>query len=287
MSSQHRIVYFGTSTFAARILEILIERGQAPLLVVTQPDQPQGRGLVMQPTPVKLLAEKHSIDVVTPETLKAHDIPPELSNSEWDLGIVAAYGMFIPDSLLALPRRGMLNVHPSLLPALRGPSPIVSAILRDEKESIGTTIILLDSEMDHGPIVAQARVTLDEWPIGAKTLEALLAEQSGELLADAIEPWLTGDIEAEPQDHTAATFTKKISKEDGRLDLSGSAYENYLKICALEGWPGTHFFVQKNGKNIRVKIAGAIYEGGRLAITRVIPEGKKEMTYSEFTRGYQ
>lgn len=286
MSNAHRIVYFGTSAFAARILEILIERGHSPLLVVTQPDQPQGRGLVVQPTPVKVLAEKHGIDVVTPDTLKPHDVPPELMNSEWDLGIVAAYGLFIPDSLLALPKRGMLNVHPSLLPALRGPSPIVSAILRDEKDSVGTTIILLDSEMDHGPIVAQARVTLDEWPIGAKTLESLLAEQSGELLADAVDPWISGEIEAEAQDHAAATITKKISKDDGRIELSGNAYENYLKICALEGWPGTYFFIKREDKEVRVKISEATYEGGRLEITKVIPEGKKEMAYSDFTRGY-
>ncbi len=283
--SKPRIVYFGTSAFAARILDILIERGHAPLLVVTQPDQPQGRGLLVQPTPVRVMAQKHGIDVVTPPTLKPNDVPAELINSEWDVGIVAAYGLFIPDDLLSLPRRGMLNVHPSLLPRLRGPSPIVSAILRDEKDSVGTTIIQLDSEMDHGPIVAQARVTLDEWPIPAKTLESLLAEQSGELLSDALAPWIHSEIEAEEQEHDAATVTKKIHKEDGQINLSGNAYENYLKICALEGWPGTYFFIQKDGKELRVKITEAVYEGGRLEILKVIPEGKKEMAYSDFMRG--
>lgn len=280
-----RIAYFGTSPFAATILKTLCENNLAPALVITQPDAPKGRGLVLAESAVKSIAKTLEIDTVTPESLKSDHVPEELSNSEWDLFIVAAYGIFIPNKLLELPKHGCLNVHPSLLPKLRGASPIVSAILNDEQHSVGTSIILLDEEMDHGPIVAQARITLDEWPLGKDTLEPLLAEQSGMLLAETIRPWTSGEITAEPQDHNEATFTRKITKDDGLLDLSGDAYKNYLKYCALEGWPGTYFFVERSGKQIRVKIAEAEFVGGHFTPLRVIPEGKPEMAYSDFQRG--
>lgn len=280
-----RIAYFGTSPFAATILEMLCENNLAPILVVTQPDAPKGRGLTLAESAVKEKATELGLDVVTPESLKIEHVPDEITNSEWDLFIVAAYGIFIPKRILALPKHGCLNVHPSLLPKLRGASPIVSAILNDEQHSVGTSIILLDEEMDHGPIVAQARITPDEWPIGKNTLEPLLAEQSGILLAESIRPWVSGEIEAEPQNHDEATFTRKITKEDGLIDLSGDAYQNYLKYCALEGWPGTYFFIEKNGKSLRVKIIEAEFVGGHFTPLRVTPEGKSEMPYEDFMRG--
>lgn len=280
-----RIAFFGSSEFARVILDELISRDISPILIISQPDEPQGRGLKVVPTPVKKRAQELNLDAVTPKSLKPEDVPAELLNSEWDLFIVAAYGLLIPKKILDLPLHGTLNVHPSLLPKLRGASPIQTAILNDERESVGTTIILLDEEMDHGSIVAQARISLEDWPIGKKTLEALLAEQSGVLLAETIQPWVKGDITPEPQNHADATFTKKIKREDGFISLKDDPYRNFLKICALEGWPGTFFFVDRGEKKIRVKIAGAEYMDNKLHIKRVVPEGKSEMAYEDFLRG--
>lgn len=278
-----RIAFFGTSEFVTVILEKLKAADLEPALVISQPATEQGRGLKKTSSPVAVWAEAHEIDVITPETLR--EIPEELLNSEWDLFIVVSYGLIIPKHILDIPKHGTLNIHPSLLPKLRGPSPYRSAILRDEKDAVGITIILLDEEMDHGPIVAQAKIELLDWPISALTLEALLAEQGGELLAETIRPWLEGAITPESQNHEEATFTKKFKKEDGLIELSGDPYQNYLKICALEGWPGTYFFTKRGDKEIRVKITDAEFIDGALTIREVIPEGKKEMLYEDFKRG--
>jgi methionyl-tRNA formyltransferase len=280
-----RIAFFGTPSFVKGMLDTLTERGFPPTLIITQPDAPQGRGLVVTPSPVKEWALAHEIDVATPENLKPENIPDELLNSEWDLFIVASYGSIIPKVLLDKPKHGTINYHPSLLPKLRGASPYRSAILLDQRDAVGISIIELDEEMDHGPILAQARITLDEWPVGALLLEGLLAEQGAELLAETIPSLLDGTIVPEEQNHAEATVTKKIKKEDGLLNLSDDGYQNYLKYCALEGWPGTFFFAKRGGKEIRVKIVEAEYKDGTFTPTRVIPEGKSEMAYEDFMRG--
>ncbi len=283
--SRSRIGFFGTPRFAVYVLEELVKRGIEPALVVTAPDKPAGRGLALKKSEVKEWAEEHDIDVRTPTSLRERDPETDiLFNSEWDLFIVAAYGYLIPSDILRLPRHGSLNVHPSLLPRFRGPSPIESAILADEKET-GVTIMLLDEKLDHGPIIAQASIAPEPWPIRASILEEILARAGGELLAETIPPWLEGTLTPEPQDDSKATFTKKIEKEDGEIDLLGDAYQNYLKFCAYDEWPGTYFFAARGGKDVRVKIADAEYTEGKFSPTRVIPEGKREMDYTDFLRG--
>ena len=269
------IIFFGTPRFAVYVLEELAEVSIVPAIVVTQPDRPAGRGLKVKEPPVKTWALEHGIPVIQ-ESLNAK---LQTLNVSLDLFIVAAYGKILPAELLNLPAKGVLNVHPSLLPKFRGASPIESQILADERE-VGVSIMELDEEMDHGPIVAQASITPEEWPIRASMLEELLAREGGKLLAEAIPPYMEDKIIPEPQDHTKATFTKKISKEDGLIQLSDDPYSNYLKFCAYDGWPGTYFF--QNGK--RVKIADAKYESGAFAPLRVIPEGKKETGYQDYLR---
>ncbi len=285
-----RIAYFGTPAFSVAILEELAKAGIAPSIIVTTPDAPQGRGLVLTPPETKVWAEEHDIEVLQPVTLRltatedvARDI---LYNSEWDLFIVASYGKILPKELLAIPRHGTLNVHPSLLPKYRGASPIRSAILEDAQDATGVTIMLLDEGMDSGPIIAQARVTPEEWPPHAEIFEQLLAKEGGELLAEVIPLWVKGEITPEAQDANQATFSKKIEKEMGHLDLQNDAYQNFLKIRALEGWPGTFFFVEKQGVQTRIKITDATFTNGTLSILSVIPEGKKEMLYEDFLRTY-
>lgn len=283
MDTGPRIVFFGTPDFSVTILEHLKKANLTPELLVTQPDKPKGRKLALTPPPVKNWAEENTIPVIQPETLKKN-IPEMLTGTDWDLFIVVSYGKIIPQEILDIPEHGTLNVHPSLLPKLRGASPIQSAILHDMKET-GITIMLLDAEMDHGPIVSQASITVEDWPPKASMLTELMANVGGEMLTDAIIPWINGDIQAEEQDHEQATFIEKIKKEDGLINFDDDPYKNYLKIQAFDMSPGTYFFVKKEDKKIRVKIADAEFKDGELILTRVIPEGKKEMDYEDFKRG--
>lgn len=279
---QPAIVFFGTPRFAVYTLQSLEEAGIFPDIIITAPDKPAGRGLELKESEVKRWALEHDIPVLQPENLREESETMDcIRNSEWDLFIVSAYGKILPQDILALPRKGTLNVHPSLLPRFRGASPIESQILVDEK-TVGVSIMLMDKEMDHGPIVAQASVTPEEWPLKASVLEAMLATIGGELLAETIPPWLAGDIAPEEQNHTLATFTKKIEKADGEVSLSGDPYKNYLKYCAYDGWPGVYFFIEKDGEKIRVKITEAEYKSGAFAPLKVIPEGKKEIAYALF-----
>lgn len=284
------IVFFGTPLFAVHTLNALEERGITPDIVVTAPDKPAGRGLELTPPPVKQWAEDREILVLQPTSLKTENISPEnteamslILNSEWDLFIVSAYGKLLRKEVLNVPRKGVLNVHPSLLPKFRGASPIESQILADEK-NVGVSIMLLDEEMDHGPLLAQASITPEEWPLKASLLEELLATEGGTLLAEVIPEWLAETITPSEQDHALATFTKKITKEDGEISLSDDGYQNYLKFCAYDGWPGTYFFMEKSGKKMRIKITEASYEHGKFIPVLVIPEGKKEMKYEDFIR---
>ena len=233
-------VYFGTPLFAKIILEELEEKGLLPQLVVTAPDKPKGRKLLVTPSDVKLWANAHDIPVLTPHNLKDANCITELSKIKWDLFVVAAYGKIIPKSILEIPKHGVLNVHPSLLPKFRGASPIESAILSDEKFT-GVTIMKLDEEMDHGPIIASRERIINNWPPKGSELTEDLAHFGGALLADIIPEWLNG-LKAFPQDHARATFTKKITKEDGLIDLGGDPLQNYKKIKAYDEWPGAYYF---------------------------------------------
>lgn len=267
------IAFFGTPKFAVYILEELEKAGIVPSLIVTAPDKPKGRGLVLTPPPVKDWAMMRDIAYLQPASLKGDDLDI-LLNSEWDLAIVAAYGKILPESLVDAPVHGTLNVHPSLLPKFRGASPIESQILADER-TVGVSIMKLDKEMDHGPIVSQASITLDEWPVRARDLEELLAREGGSLLAESIPPYMSGELKPTDQDHASATFTKKIVKEDGLIDLSADGYQNYLKYCAYDEWPGSFFFKDEK----RIKIVDAELKNGGFVPLRVIPEGKAEQDY--------
>lgn len=282
MNGDISIAFFGTSDFSVTILDYLKEAHFMPTLIVTVSDKPQGRKMIMTPPETKKWAEENNVKFIQPETLK--DTPKELEEKEWDLFIVASYGKIIPNSIFQIPKHETLNIHPSLLPKFRGASPVQSTILADEKET-GVTIMLVDEKMDHGGIVAQASVDIEDWPPKASLLKDLLANVGGELLVETIIPWMNGEINVEEQNHNEATYVEKITKEDGLIDLNDDHYKNFLKIQAFDVWPGTYFFIEHNNKKIRIKIAEAEYIDGKLNIKRVIPEGKKEMDYQDFLRG--
>ncbi len=285
---KNRIAFFGTPTFAVTILEELTIAGIVPELIVTAPDKPQGRGLVLTAPPVKKWAEENKIDFIQPASLKEPEknniLTASLFTENWDLFIVAAYGKILPKNILELPKHKVLNVHPSLLPKFRGPSPIEAAILNDERNT-GVTIMRLDKEMDHGPIVAQKEIPNATWPVTSPILEDILAHEGGKLLASIIPDWVSGKIKERTQKHTDATYCQKITKADGLINLTDNAYQNYLKICAYTGWPGTYFFTEHEGKKIRVSVKQADFVDGNLNIISVTPEGKKEMPYADFIRG--
>lgn len=284
---QHcKLGFFGTPQIAVWVLEELEKKGIVPSLVVTNPDAPQGRKLILTPSPVSVWADNHHIPTLKPEALRDTAVETELRNYDCDLFIVAAYGKMIPENILNIPKYKTLNVHPSLLPLLRGASPIRSAILNDIYPT-GVSIMVLTPGMDEGPIIAQeeAPIPKESWPMRGNELDELLARHGGRLLAEVLPKWIRGGRTAHEQDHTKATYCTKITKDMGEINLTDNPEENLRKIRAFEGWPGTFFFVVKNGKRVRVKITDAERSpDGSLRILRVIPEGKKEMSYEDFVR---
>lgn len=191
----------------------------------------------------------------------------------------------MPEWLIALPTYGTINAHPSLLPKFRGASPIRSTLLHD-LNACGVTIIQMDRELDHGPILAQQPVDLHHTPIPGLTLDTTLARVSGDLLVDVMQKLPLGLITPTPQDHDAATMCSKISKDMSELTLDpfhlpagDTAQTLYRTICAFDGWPET-FFIH-NGKRIKIK-AATLTPDGTLVPKQVVPEGKKEMSWQQF-----
>ena len=286
MESFPRIAFFGSPDIAVWVLEELVQANIIPALIVTNPDTPQGRKMLMAPTPVAQWADAHHIETFKPTSLRNDETMTTLETAKCELFIVAAYGKIIPERILDIPAHKTLNMHPSLLPKLRGASPIRSAILEDMNPT-GVTIMELTAGMDEGPILAQeeVQITPKDWPLRGTQLDRLLAQKGGALLAELLPRWVRGELTPVEQDHTKATYSKKITKEMGELILADDPYTNLLKIRAFDGWPGTYFFVTKNDVKVRVKIVDAeLHTDGSLHITRVIPEGKKEMSYEDFLR---
>jgi methionyl-tRNA formyltransferase len=281
-----KFAFFGTPDIAVIVLEKLKSAGMLPSVIISNPDAPQGRKMVLTSPPVKVWALAHGIPVLQPQSLRTDKtVEMYLEENRIELSIVVAYGKLIPESLLSIPKYGTVNVHPSLLPKLRGASPIRSAIFEDMRET-GVSIMLLDSELDHGPLLAQESVDIqtDAWPVRGGELDTLLATKGGELLVRTLPSLIDGTLIPTEQNHSSATFCTKITKEMGELDLKADAYQNLLKIRAFDGWPGTFFYTEKNEKRIRVKIVDAELDGNSLKILRIIPEGRNEMSYEDFIR---
>jgi methionyl-tRNA formyltransferase len=287
----YTFAFFGSDEFSIIVLEQLISAGYVPSLCVTQPDKPKGRKLVMTPTPLKEFCIVNRIPFITPETLDKKEIvspahAPVGEEIRYDFFVVASYGKIIKQNILDIPARGCLNVHPSLLPEYRGASPIETAILNDTKQT-GVTVMLMDAMMDHGPILAQQTRTFETWPETKKEVHDTLATLGGKMLAETIEPFMNGDIVPVPQDHTKATFTKMIQKEDGRISLTDTNYATYLKYLALTPWPGLFFFIEKQNRQIRVKVESAHFDTNTgFVIDSVVPEGKSSMSFESFRNGY-
>jgi methionyl-tRNA formyltransferase len=302
-----KFIFFGSNRLSAKVLEILIASGFKPSLIVTVPDDILGRHRAMTPPLVKSQYQESGIRIIQPASLKEESAIAEIKICGADFGVVAAYRKMIPLALLESFPNGMLNLHPSLLPKWRGPSPIESAIKNGDKQT-GITIMLLDEQMDHGQILVQEKAEIgpDEY---FYDLYLRLAELGGQILAKTIPLWLASKITPLPQNHDQATFSKMLDWQDGKIDLNKPVVEIYNQIRALSYEPGTWVEL---GRDMVLKILKAhpitcrlslttkpglqeldkqlVLVGGdgrALVLDQVQPQAKKPMTGKEFLNGYR
>jgi methionyl-tRNA formyltransferase len=233
-----RVVFLGSGGFAVPSLYRLLQLPEVDVVgVVSAPDRPAGRGGRLLAVPVALAARSHELPLLQPPRIRAEESVDAIRGLRPGVGVLADYGQIISQALLDVPGRGILNLHPSLLPRHRGASPIPATILEDDRET-GVTLIEMDADLDHGPIVAQSRVDLTGRETGSE-LEASLALDAGNLLGKSLARWLRGELRATPQEEGSATLTRPLRREDGRLDVSRPARQLERQVRAYQPWPGS------------------------------------------------
>ncbi len=230
-----RLVFMGSPEFAVPVLRLLTEH--YPVVgVVTQPDRPSGRGRILTPPPVKLLAVELGLPISQPESLKEPAALQQLQTWQPDVIVVAAFGQILRKAVLELPRHGCINVHASLLPRWRGAAPIQAALLHGDPES-GVTIMCMDPGVDTGPTLAQQALPIHPDDT-ASSLSERLSRLGAELLVETLPAFLAGKITTQPQDETRATFAPMLKKEDGELDFNQTAEALERRVRAFNPWPG-------------------------------------------------
>jgi methionyl-tRNA formyltransferase len=284
MSKNFNIAFFGTPELVTAILDELERSGFLPNIIVTGKDEPQGRKMIIQKPAAKTWAEERNIPVLQPEKIGAEFIE-NFKKYDIHLGVVVAYGKILPKRLIELPRFGMINVHYSLLPKYRGATPVESAILNGDEET-GVVIQKMAYDLDAGDIIEKEKVTIDAKET-APALRNRLNKIAKKLLVRVVQKIENGGASYEKQDGAKATLCKKIKKEDGLIDPNGDPILNFRKFRAYSGWPGIYFFIEKNSKKTRIVIKEATFKDGKFEILRVVPEGKKEMSYKDFLSGFQ
>jgi len=305
MASSWRIVFFGTPAFALPVLQNLFEGQDEVVGVVTQPDRERGRGRKKSPSPVKELSLKYGITPHQPEKVKEGPFLEAIKGLGPDLFVVVAFGQILPKPLLEIPKFGAVNIHASLLPGYRGAAPIAWAMLRGEKKT-GITTMLMDEGMDTGDILMQAEIPIEKEDTG-ETLQGKLSTLGGRLLMETVERMKATTLSPLSQDHSKATYAPPLKKEDSRIDWKRPAEEIDLKVRAFNPWPGA-FTGWENGllKIYRVEVrkgissaeAGSvIWVGsdfievetgdGSILIREVQPEGKRRMSVRDFLSGHR
>jgi len=301
-----RILYFGTSLFAVPALQALIDHGHTVVSVVTQPDRPAGRGGKLTPPPVKALATALGLPVLQPESCRAPEFLETVCALTPDLTVVAAYGQFLPDALLALPRHASVNLHGSLLPRYRGAAPIQRAIMAGEAET-GVCLMWMVRQMDAGDVIACAAT-----PITAEDTGGTVTQRLSVMAADLLLAWLpaiaAGNVPRAPQDPTCVTFAPAIAKEEREIIWSQTTLESWRRIRALAPAPAavTTFRAQPvkilAARPVSTAVAGKPGEiveistqvgpvvatpDGALLLLSLHPAGKRAMRGDEFVRGYR
>lgn len=272
--------------------------------VYTRPDKPAGSGRSVVSSPVKELALKRQIPVVQPATLKSSDVVRKLVSFQPELIVVAAYGAILPQEVLSLPEFACLNVHPSLLPRHRGPSPVANTILCGD-EVTGVTIMLMDAGTDTGPILAQEKAGISFMDTTG-SLSRTLADVGAKLLLETLPGWLNKELKPQVQDESQATYSKLITSEDAEIDWHLSAVELWRRARAYNPWPISYTWYQ--GKRLQIGKAipvgneaeeeigevvalpespgvGVVTGQGILGLCQVQLEGKREMAVDDFVRG--
>jgi methionyl-tRNA formyltransferase len=297
----------GTPEFALPSLRTLIEGQDLVVGVITQPDQPAGRGMALHAPPVKMLAMSHHLPVFQPAKLRDPGVLVQLQSWQPDLIVVVAYGKMLPQTVLSLPPYGCINVHASLLPKYRGAAPIQRAIACGEKET-GVTIMYISERMDAGDLLLQKTLPIADDDTGG-TLHDKLAVLGAQALREALQLLKGGQLVARPQNEAEATYAPLIHKEDGRIDWHQDADTIARRIRAFNPWPAAHttvhgkllkiFAARREGSIPRpVPAPGTVAEvtpvslvvatgGGYLALNEVQLEGKKRLPIAEFLKGYQ
>lgn len=297
------IVYMGTPEFAVPCLKALAGSPHGVSLVVTRPDKPKGRGRKMAPPPVKVVAGELGYPVAQPVSVKDPSFVAALAGLAPDVLVVVAFGSILPKTILDIPRLGAVNIHPSLLPRYRGPSPIQWAVVCMETET-GVTSMFLDEGMDSGDIIMAERTAIhaDET---AGELHNRLAVLGGKVLIQTLQHVADGTVSATPQDDAAATFSPVLKKSHGRIDWHQPAEKIRAMVNGMNPWPGTFTFYG----NTRLKIwkaapvktdvvapPGTVIKGfpdeirvtaakNALAITELQGESGKRLAAGDFLRG--
>jgi methionyl-tRNA formyltransferase len=300
-----RILFFGSSDFAIPALTALKAAGHAPELVVTKPDAARGRGRKIYDSEVKLAAAELGLPCAQPEDPHAPEFVAQLQAMQPDLGIVVSYGVILKQSLLELPKHGLINAHASLLPKYRGAAPI-QRCLRDGCTETGVTIMRIVPELDAGDVLLVEKTPIDPKE-NAGRLRERLAELSGKALIAAIERIAAGKAKYVPQDHAQATYAKKVEKPDGLIDWKLPAKEIDLLVRAMTPKPGAQtrlgnkrFIVMEGfvepdiyGMGIPGGLQSSGEEGIRVCtgkdlyrITRIKPDNGRNMTAGEWVRGH-
>ncbi len=276
------IIFFGTPDVATIVLDTLVEHDMVPSLIITAPDKPSGRGLTLEASPVAVWAQAHNIECYKPTNLKTDEVVTKIAQAQADVAVVFAYGKIIPASILSLPKYGMVNIHPSLLPLHRGPAPVEGALLAGDNET-GVSVMLLDDQMDHGPILVQEKVQIEATSTAHELLQNLV-RRGAENLVKILPDFIAGTIKKTEQDHTKATYTKKISKADGEIllsDIEKNPASVFAKFRAYADWPTIYYF-EPGGA--RIIITKAHMHDGVCSIDMVKPEGKRDMPYADYIR---
>ncbi len=251
-----RLIFAGTPDFAVPALQALLDVGHAPAAVYTQPDRPAGRGRRLRASPVKICAQSAGIPVHQPASLRDPAVWAELASAAPDLLVVAAYGLILPPAVLAIPRRGCVNIHASLLPRWRGAAPIQRALLVGDDET-GICLMRMEAGLDTGPVLARAACPIPRGTTGGE-LHDRLAALGAETLRAALADLLAGRLVAKPQDDARATHAPKLDKTETELDWSRPALELERRVLAFNPHPVAR--TELAGQTLRVWRARAEQE---------------------------
>lgn len=288
----HPIIFFGTEDYSLSTLEVLVEHNFNIVAVVTKPDSKRGRGMKLTAPPVKTFALEHDIPVWQPDKLR--DIENQIRELQPVAGVLVAYGKIIPQSIIDLFTPGIINLHPSLLPRWRGPSPIEAAISNQDTET-GVSIMKLDARMDGGPVYTQKSIKLNSTETKDELYEKLFAIGNENLVVDLPEI-LSGRLSPEPQDENKATYCKMLSKKDSLIDPSQiTAHEAEARVRAHLGFPrtkiklGDHELIITKAsvtESAKLPLSVKFKDGKFLTIDQLIAPSGKTMSAKEFIRGY-